>query len=144
MSLSKSFRRQASGRAAILNLILSPVAAHTGAGVFQKRAASQAAALAQHADMHTRRASRTSAGQPADYEIKVRGAVDERWSEWFGGLTVAAEADDRPTPITTLTGRVPDQAALRGILNKLWDLNLTLISVAPVATAPQAETRHDH
>ena len=62
------------------------------------------------------------------YRITVLGGLDERWSNWFGGMTVAVENEDG-LPVTTLTGTVVDQPALRGILNRLWDLNLTLVSV---------------
>ena len=58
------------------------------------------------------------------YQIKMQGKLDEKWSDWFNEMTVTLESD-----ITTLTGAVVDQAALRGILDKVWDLNLTLISV---------------
>lgn len=70
----------------------------------------------------------TSELQKGVYQIKVYGRVNENWSEWFNGLALSLEqiGDDQ---VTTLTGRVADQAALRGILNALWDLNLTLISV---------------
>jgi len=65
------------------------------------------------------------------YRIRVQGNLDDRWSDWFSNLVVTVEdAGERP-PITTLTGSI-DQAALRGILNKMWDLNLTLISVVPI------------
>jgi hypothetical protein len=64
--------------------------------------------------------------QPARYRIKVRGRLDERWSDWFNGMTIASERG-----ITTLTGAV-DQAALHGILSKIRNLNLTLISVTPI------------
>ncbi len=60
------------------------------------------------------------------YQICIEGELDEQWSDWFSGLTMAVEGGDKK--VTTLSGRV-DQAALRGILNKLWDLNLVLISV---------------
>jgi hypothetical protein len=60
------------------------------------------------------------------YQIKVRGKLDERWSDWFSGLRVVTESES--PPITTLVGSI-DQAGLRGVLNKLWDLNLTLVSV---------------
>lgn len=66
------------------------------------------------------------------YQIKVQGKLDDRWSEWFSGLTIAVESDE--PPITMMTG-VIDQAALRGILNKVWDLNLALVSVNPVETS---------
>ena len=60
----------------------------------------------------------------AAYRIKVQGRLTENWSDWFSGMTITFESD-----ITILTGAVADQAALRGILTKIWDLNLTLISV---------------
>jgi hypothetical protein len=61
---------------------------------------------------------------PMTYQIQVWGKLDEGWSGWFTGLTAAFEEG-----ITTLAGPVADQAALRGILNRIWDLNLTLLSV---------------
>jgi hypothetical protein len=57
------------------------------------------------------------------YEITVLGILDESWSDWFGDMTITVEAD-----VTTISGAVPDQSALRGILDRIWDLNLTLIS----------------
>jgi hypothetical protein len=75
-----------------------------------------------------------SAGdEQAVYQIKVRGALDEQWSDWFDGLTVAIESDEESEnlPVTIITGAV-DQSTLRGILNRVWDLNLVLISVAPI------------
>jgi hypothetical protein len=68
-----------------------------------------------------------SMDKPETYQIKVQGRLDEGWSDSFGGMTVTFESGH--APITTLTGAVADQAALRGMLCKLWDLNLTLISV---------------
>jgi hypothetical protein len=65
----------------------------------------------------------------ACYEIRILGRLDEQWSSWFNGLTISSQKKGSDIPITTLTVRVPDQAQLRGILNKIWDLNLTLISV---------------
>jgi hypothetical protein len=62
------------------------------------------------------------------YQIKIEGILDPRWSSWFDGMTVLQESEN--PGITTVTGSVADQAALRGILNKLWDLNLTVISVS--------------
>jgi hypothetical protein len=61
------------------------------------------------------------------YQIKMRGELDESWSAWFSNMTITF--DDGTT---TLTGAVADQSALRGILTKLWDLNLALISVAQI------------
>ena len=65
------------------------------------------------------------------YQIKMQGKLDDRWSDWFNGLTVVVEGEN--SPITTLIGPT-DQAGLRGILNKIWDLNLRLISVVPIET----------
>ena len=59
------------------------------------------------------------------YEIRVQGILDERWSAWFGGLAVRSEGED----VTLITGRVPDQAALHGLLARINDLGLTLVSV---------------
>jgi len=65
-----------------------------------------------------------------DYEIKVEGPLDVRWSDWFSGLAISREAAGQGLPpVTTLTALAIDQAALRGILTKLWNLNLDLISV---------------
>ena len=65
--------------------------------------------------------------QSANYQIRVLGVLDGDWSDWFNGMTLACESTD--PPIATLTGFVVDQPALRGILNRLWDLNLILASV---------------
>jgi hypothetical protein len=74
---------------------------------------------------------RRKAEESVVYRIKVEGRMDERWSDWFSGLAVVAGGEGEGAPVTTLTGLM-DQAALRGILNKVWDLNLTLMSVIPV------------
>ena len=66
------------------------------------------------------------------YLIKVEGELDRSWSGWFSGLTVTYQDG-----VSTLTGHVADQAALRGILTKIWDLNLTLISVNRVKPGAQ-------
>jgi uncharacterized RDD family membrane protein YckC len=62
----------------------------------------------------------------AYYEIKVKGHLKEHWSDWLGGLEITREGDD-----SLLTGTVPDQAALHGILVQIRDLGLTLISITP-------------
>ena len=61
----------------------------------------------------------------AIYEIRVKGVVDDRWSEWFDGMTLSSNVGDE----TTLTGPVADQAALHGLLAKVRDLGLPLLSV---------------
>ena len=65
--------------------------------------------------------------RPAIYQIKVPGAPDE-WSDWAGEMDVTVESDDYGLPITILTGSV-DQAALLGLLRRLYSLGLPLISV---------------
>ena len=67
-------------------------------------------------------------GTEAFYLIRVRGALDESWSEWFGGVEVGDEQALDGSPITLLTGTL-DHAALHGILARLRDLNLVLLSV---------------
>ncbi len=59
------------------------------------------------------------------YEIRVRGHLDQRWSDWFAGLQLAHLEGNQ----TLLSGSLPDQAALHGLLERIRDLNLTLISV---------------
>ncbi len=66
--------------------------------------------------------------QDSLYQIKVQGQLDPSWSTWFEALTIAHE-ESEGAAITILTGPFVDQAALRGVLTKLWDLRLTLISV---------------
>ena len=72
---------------------------------------------------------RLTLDQPATYQIKVPGALDESWSDWAGGMTVAVESEGDGPPVTTLTGTVADQAALQGLLRRLYSLGLPLISV---------------
>jgi hypothetical protein len=65
----------------------------------------------------------------AIYEIQVQGELDRNWEAWFNGLAITLSYASEQPPTTTLIGPVADQAALRGMLCRLWDLNLTLISV---------------
>ena len=67
--------------------------------------------------------------QPATYQIKVPGHLDESWSEWAGGMAITVECEDDGPPITALTGVVADQAALQSLLRRLYSLGLPLISV---------------
>jgi hypothetical protein len=60
------------------------------------------------------------------YEIRIQGQLDQRWSSWFDGLTVTSQPD---SAITLIAGPVADQAALHGLLTKVRDLGLPLISV---------------
>ncbi len=65
--------------------------------------------------------------RPAIYEIKVPGHLDERWSDWVEGMTMTIESEGEGPPVTTLTCTV-DQAALQGLLRRLYSLGLPLIS----------------
>jgi hypothetical protein len=67
-----------------------------------------------------------------EYVIKVRSHLDDKKSYWFEGMTLTTGYDEDGQPITTLTGQMADQAALQGVLAKIRDMNLTLISVNPV------------
>ena len=69
-----------------------------------------------------------SLDRPATYQIKVPGELDESWSDWAAGLTITVESEHDGPPITTLTGTL-DQAALQGLLRRLYSLGLPLISV---------------
>ncbi len=66
---------------------------------------------------------------PSRYAIRVDGQLDPRWSTWFGGLTLT-HGDDGTS---TLRGAVTDQAALHGLLTKVRDLGVTLLSVETIA-----------
>ena len=70
-----------------------------------------------------------AAGGPADrsahYELRVRGVLDRHWSGWFDGLQVSSDAPGQ----TLIAGSVADQAALHGLLAKVRDLGLPLLSV---------------
>lgn len=69
-----------------------------------------------------------SLDRPATYQIKVPGQLDQSWSDWGAGLAVAVESEGDDPPVTTLTGTF-DQAALQGLLRRLYSLGLPLISV---------------
>lgn len=70
---------------------------------------------------------------PARYEIRVEGVLEERWSDWFGGLTVLIEADQ-----TILSGTLADQSALHGVLDRVRDMGLSVIDMRRL---PPAQNR---
>jgi hypothetical protein len=77
------------------------------------------------------RATDNFTGNPEDlglYEIRIQGRLDERWTEWLEGLKFTHGTDGT----TTLTGPLADQAALHGVLNKIRDLALPIVSVRRV------------
>jgi hypothetical protein len=64
----------------------------------------------------------------ASYQIRLKGNLDSRWSDWFDGFAITCQEDE-----TVLIGFVPDQAALHGILAKINDLGMALISVNQIS-----------
>jgi hypothetical protein len=77
----------------------------------------------------------TEPGQPMVYQVRIQGHLGRQWSDWFGGLTVTLEDNGE----TLVTGPVIDQAALHGLLRKLRDLGMPLLSVNRVESG-QADT----
>ena len=69
--------------------------------------------------------------EPELYEIRIKGHLDDRWADWFEGLTFTHESDGT----TLLDGLLTDQAALHGVLNRIRDLGLPIISVQLVRPA---------
>ena len=66
--------------------------------------------------------------RPVTYQIKVPGHLDESWADWGGKMTIAIDSEGDGPPVTTLAGTF-DQAALHGLLRRLYSLGLPLISV---------------
>ena len=68
------------------------------------------------------------------YQIRVIGRLDQNWSDWFDGMVITFENESGGFAGTTMTGTVVDQAALYGILNRIRDLNIPLLSVQLVSS----------
>jgi hypothetical protein len=75
--------------------------------------------------MSNNRNPKTDPGEPIVYQIRIKGHLDRRWTDWFGGLTITLEDNGD----TLLTGPVADQAALHGLLRKVRDLGMPLLLV---------------
>jgi len=78
---------------------------------------------------------KADSGEPTVYQIRLKGHLGSLWTDWFEGLTITLEEDGD----TLLTGPVIDQAALHGLLKKVRDLGMPLVSVGPVEHG-QADT----
>ncbi len=74
-------------------------------------------------------------GQPMVYQIRIKGHLGRHWTDWFEGLTITLEDNGE----TLLTGPVVDQAALHGVLRKVRDVAMPLLSVVRVTPPGQAE-----
>jgi hypothetical protein len=74
-------------------------------------------------------------GYPAAYQIRIKGHLGREWADWFEGLAVTLAEDGD----TLITGPVADQAALYGLLRKVRDLGMPLVSVSPMANPPEKE-----
>jgi hypothetical protein len=79
--------------------------------------------------MSNEREPKPDPGQPVVYQIRVRGHLGREWAGWFEGLNITLEDNGD----SLLTGTVVDQAALHGLLKKIRDLGLPLVSVCPLA-----------
>ena len=70
---------------------------------------------------------------PTTYEIRIKGHLDRKWSEWLYDMTITHECDGT----TTLSGPLPDQTVLHSVLARIRDMNLPLISVTPAEPDPR-------
>ena len=82
--------------------------------------------------MSNKRKPRTNPSQPMVYQIRLKGHLGRQWTDWFGGLTITLEENGD----TLLVGPVVDQAALHGLLRKVRDLGMPLLSVNRVEPGP--------
>ena len=90
--------------------------------------------------MSNRRSAEHDAEQPMVYQIKIKGHLVPQWTDWFEGLTITLEEGGD----TLLTGTVIDQAALHGLLKKVRDLGMPLLSVNSVGVGPQDNKSAPH
>ena len=70
------------------------------------------------------------------YEIRILGSVGQDWSRWFSNCEITVERLESGPPQTKIRCPTPDQAMLRGIANKVWDMNLEIISIRRLADPP--------
>lgn len=73
---------------------------------------------------------------PLCYELRIQGHLDQHWSTWFGGLAITNEEDGT----TALRGVVSDQSELYGLLAKIRDLGVALVSVTPLGADPDGDS----
>lgn len=89
--------------------------------------------------MSSKRNPKTDQGQPIIYQIRIKGHLSDQWTGWFEGLTITLETNGD----TLLTGSVVDQAALFGLLKKVRDLGIPLVSINRVGpvNSPELNTK---
>ncbi len=88
-------------------------------------------------ERHSLQGDRPEAGR---YQIRLTGHLDAHWASWFDGLTVSREDDGT----TVISGLVADQAALHGLLQRVRDLGLPLVSVSRVEPQPTSPSTKGH
>lgn len=76
--------------------------------------------------------------KPTCYRIVIKGALDPDWSAWLNGFEILTCVRPDGTCVTHLSGAIADQAALRGLLNRIWDLNLELLALDQVSETSDA------
>jgi hypothetical protein len=86
----------------------------------------------RYRDMRNKFNPKSNLGKPTVYRIRIKGQLDTQWTDWFEGLAITLAEDGD----TLLTGPVIDQAALHGLLKKIRDLGMPLVSVCPVDPEP--------
>ena len=90
-------------------------------------------------EMSSPRGPLRDAAQPTIYEIRIRGHLSTQWADWFEGLEIALEENGD----TLLIGAVIDQAALYGVLKKVRDLGMPLLSITSLEASQQDESGDD-
>jgi hypothetical protein len=90
--------------------------------------------------MATPRNPNTNPGEPLVYQIRIKGHLGPEWSDWFGGLSITVEDNGE----TLLSGPVVDQSALHGVLRKVRDLGMLLVSAILVAPGQAEESDVKH
>ena len=67
--------------------------------------------------------------EPAVYRIRIQGILDKNWSDYYGGMAIEHEGDPKRSAWTILSGKLPDQSALIGVINSLHDIGYPILSV---------------